>query len=144
MVAVSLRCEYVRRMRWFVACLVVLGCGASGAPSTTTPAPSAASAPVETTPAPAAPPSGSAAATTGAEVEPSPDQSPRARVVSAEIVTKDQYYKRATLAFENPSPYTCTVASYRVTWPGGKKDISLETFTVPPRETRQRSVRMHN
>ena len=63
---------------------------------------------------------------------------PKAHLKSAEIAAKDQYYKRATLAFDNPGPYSCTIAGYTLTWSGGSKKIDLERFTVPPGETRQR------
>jgi hypothetical protein len=117
--------------------LVALSCAAS--PSPTTPSP-------DTTPAASgnAPAQGSArTAETGAPMQPAPNEAPRAKVTKAEIVAKDQYYKRATVAFENPSPYACNITSYTLKWEGGKKEITLDAFSVPPGESRQRSVRVH-
>src|SRR5262245_48552238 len=59
--------------------------------------------------------SAAASATAGPSVEPTPTQTPRAKVTKAEVVAKDQYYKRATLSFDNPGPYMCTIAGYTLT-----------------------------
>jgi hypothetical protein len=126
-----------------VALLFTLACAGSPSPASPSPDASREASSGASPPASSPPTSSPPAAQAGEAARPAPSEAPRAKVVKAEIVAKDQYYKRATISFDNPGPYTCSIASYTLTWNGGKKEIALETFSLPPRETRQRSVRIH-
>jgi hypothetical protein len=50
---------------------------------------------------------------------------------------------KVTSIFTNPTSKPCRIPRYTLVWPGGTKQIQLDDFSVPPGESRQRSVRVH-
>ena len=52
-------------------------------------------------------------------------------------------YLHVEVGFDNKSARACKILGYALSWPGGKKDISLENFTVPAHDGKTRSVKVH-
>lgn len=52
-------------------------------------------------------------------------------------------YLHVEVSFDNPSSRACRIDGYVLTWPGGKKAISLDGFSVPSHEQKKRSVKVH-
>lgn len=52
-------------------------------------------------------------------------------------------YTRVKVVFDNPSARPCTFSGYTLRWGQGlKKTLSMEPFTIPAGETRERWVKM--
>lgn len=116
-----------------------------------------------TTPSTEAPPDVGAAATTaeGATTAPTPTASatatpfggsatsaaqgppPTAKVIAATPSKESAMYLHVEILFDNPATRACQIDGYVLTWPGGKKTISLDGFSVPSHEQKKRSVKVH-
>jgi hypothetical protein len=66
-----------------------------------------------------------------------------AKVVATAPSKESAAYLHVEISFDNPGGRACKILRYTLAWPGGKKAISLESFSVPPREQRTRSVKVH-
>ena len=113
----------------FLVCSASLGCSGSKAPPTE---------PSAETP--------QAAATTSAAPEATPvapGPAPTGRVVSISESNESEKYLHVEISFENQGGTACKIVGYTLTWPGGKKDIELEKFSVPPKDAKTRSARVH-
>ena len=100
--------------------LVTLGCGAPAAPAQQASAPAASA----ETPVPASEP-------------------PSARVAAVAPSKESAAYVKAKIVFTNPSKRACRFVGYKLSWGAAHKDIKLETFSVPPGETRERWLRVN-
>src|SRR3954469_17307338 len=111
-----------------VVTLVALGCGGS---------PSVPAAPAAATPIASASAAPSASAS---------DAAPNARVIEVKITRDkdDLVYKRVKIVFANPSAQPCEFAGYKVVWGKASKTVQDRGFTVPPGETRERTLKVHS
>ena len=50
---------------------------------------------------------------------------------------------KVTVVFENATARPCKLPRYTLHWDGGTKEIPLDDFSIPPGQSRQRSVRVH-
>lgn len=87
-------------------------------------------------PAPTTPFGGSA--TSAAQGPP-----PTAKVVGTTPSKESPMYLHVEVLFDNQATRACRIDGYVLTWPGGKKTISLESFSVPSHEQKKRSVKVH-
>ena len=122
--------------KWIVLGGWVLATGACS--STPTPSPATVSPSASTT---SEAPSPSMAAPSPETVPAGPP--PTGRVVNVSASKESATYLHVEIGFDNKSARPCKILGYALTWPGGKKDISLEDFTVPPRDGKTRSVKVH-
>jgi hypothetical protein len=68
---------------------------------------------------------------------------PTAKVTEVSGSAESTAYMKVTSIFTNPTSKPCRISRYMLVWPGGTKQIQLDDFSVPPGESRQRSVRVH-
>jgi hypothetical protein len=95
------------------------------------------------TPPPAAPSAPPAAAVVPASPTAAPaDDKPSARVTAVEPRTDDAKGVRARILFSNPSSRACRVVGYKMSWAKRNKAVTLQDLTLPPRETRDRWLRV--
>ncbi len=69
---------------------------------------------------------------------------PTAKVIGTAPSKESALYLHVEMLFDNPSSRACRIDGYVLTWPGGKKVISIEGFSVPSREQKKRSVKVHS
>jgi hypothetical protein len=112
----------------------LLGCGA--APSGPPPTPS------DGTPAPA-PSAGAAAGSAAASPGAPTSAGPTAKITEVSGSAESTMYMKVTAVFENPTSRACRIPRYTLVWSGGTKEIRVDDFSIPPGESRQRSVRVH-
>jgi hypothetical protein len=105
-------------------------CGGSPPPEAGAPAGATAAPPGASAQASAAPAGGKGGA-------------PHGRVLGVAVSDKDDHFTRVTVAFENPTDKPCKVPGYKLTWDGGKKEITLENLTLAPGQRQTRAVRIH-
>jgi len=84
--------------------------------------------------APAAAPSSSAPGSNSGLFE--------ASIVTVAISMEDVALRRVRIEFHNNTDRACTVAGYLVQWPGGKKPARPEGIVIPPKESRDRWLRV--
>lgn len=68
---------------------------------------------------------------------------PTAKVLEATPSKESALYLHVAVLFDNPSSRACRIHGYVLTWPGGKKTIALDGFSVPSHEQKKRSVKVH-
>lgn len=68
---------------------------------------------------------------------------PSARVVEVGPSKESAPSSRAKVEFKNPGPKPCRFTGYTLSWGSSSKTIKLEGFTIPPGETRERSIKVH-
>jgi hypothetical protein len=68
---------------------------------------------------------------------------PSARVVAVTPSKESEPFSRAKIEFKNPGPKPCRFIGYKLLWGASSKTIELDGFTIPPGETRERSIRVH-
>ena len=111
--------------------ILILGCGASPASPASPQAPAQAAAAAPAASAPEAPPA------------PAPvvaSEPPSARVTA--VAAAKEGGMKAKIVFTNPSKRACRVTGYKLSWGAARKDIKLETFSVPPGEARERWLKV--
>ena len=92
---------------------------------------------------PAASPPGAPAAGPVAAAPAGPPMPPVGTVKGIAVSNKADHFTRVTVAFNNPGGTPCKIASYTLTWPGGRKTIPLDNFVVGPGATEIRAIRVH-
>jgi hypothetical protein len=114
--------------------------GCSSSPEAVTPATSASEAPATSA-------SASSTASAPSTSKPLSASSEATSPMTVKLVKIDpskesEFYLHVTMSFANPNEHPCKVQSYVVTWPGGSKEIKKE-FTVAPKDSAERSVKVH-
>jgi hypothetical protein len=103
----------------------------------TSSAPAASETPSANTAAPQGPFGGSASS-------PAQGPPPTAKVIGTAPSKESALYLHVEVLFDNQSSRACRIDGYVLTWPGGKKVISIENFSVPSKEQKKRSVKVHS
>jgi hypothetical protein len=118
------------------AALALIACGP-------TPGPAAPTAVVTSGPAPSAAAASSSTPSSAAESPSEPDAVPSAKITEVAGEPGKTAHMKVTAVFTNPGSRPCRIARYTLEWPGGTKEIQLDDFVIPAKETRQRSVKVH-
>jgi hypothetical protein len=101
-----------------------------------------ASPPPPATPPPGADPAAPAAAPPPPAAPAAPAPPPSARVTAVEPGKDGKASARAKVVFSNPSGRPCRFVGYTLSWGSARKAITLEGFTLPPGETRERWIKV--
>jgi hypothetical protein len=70
------------------------------------------------------------------------EEPPSARVAEVAPSKESATYVRAKILFSNPSRRACRILAYKLVWAGRSKAIVLQDLTLPPRETRERWLKV--
>ena len=94
-------------------------------------------------PSGAATPSSTPAPNAGESPSAAPDAAPSAQITEVAGEPGKTAYMKVTAVFANPGARPCRISRYTLEWPGGTKEIQLDDFVIPAKESRQRSVKVH-
>jgi hypothetical protein len=101
------------------------------------------------------PPKSAESATVSATATPAPTETatvapppkaaskPTARITAIEPSKESIPDMRVRIVFENPTAGPCSFKSYTLRWGKASKRIALEALTIPPGESRERSIKVH-
>ena len=64
-------------------------------------------------------------------------------LLDGEEITHKPMYKRARILFENPTDKPCRFLGYKLFWGMSSKAITLDGVTIPPRESRDRWIKIN-
>lgn len=74
---------------------------------------------------------------------PVPGPPPTGKIVDVTPSKESEKYLHVEISFENQGATACKILGYTLSWSGGKKDITLDGFSVPPKDAKTRSVKVH-